>query len=78
MAAWIENYGPLRDWLKFDCPRRPGYVCKVPLKPWPINVPTWDHDGNKTAPTVTPSVNCGSCGWHGHIVSGECVPKEGL
>lgn len=32
----------------------------------------WDFDGNETAPTFTPSVNCKGC-WHGHITNGRCV-----
>lgn len=32
----------------------------------------WDWDGNREAPTFTPSVNCVGC-WHGFIEKGRCV-----
>lgn len=36
----------------------------------------WDWDGNREAPTFTPSINCGSC-WHGYIRNGRCVDTSG-
>jgi hypothetical protein len=76
MAIEIEDYGPKRKRLWFDCPRRLGERCMVLLKPWPINAPTWDWDGNEQAPTLSPSINCngtGGCGWHGFIQAGKLV-----
>jgi hypothetical protein len=36
--------------------------------------PQWDWDGNREAPTFTPSINCSAhCGWHGYIRNGRCV-----
>lgn len=35
-------------------------------------VPQWKWDGNREAPTFSPSVDCGSC-WHGYIENGRCV-----
>lgn len=36
--------------------------------------PQWGWDGDRTAPTFTPSVNCeGHCGWHGYVERGRCV-----
>ena len=32
---------------------------------------SWTWDGNIEQPTFTPSINCGHCGWHGHIRAGE-------
>lgn len=32
----------------------------------------WDWDGNREAPTFTPSINCGKC-WHGFIERGRTV-----
>lgn len=68
----VVDYGPNRKRLFFECPRRQGHECHVLLKPWPISGPTWDWDGNEAAPTLSPSINCGDCGWHGHIITGEC------
>lgn len=40
--------------------------------------PQWDWDGNRDAPTFSPSVNCEKhCGWHGYIRSGRCVNTAG-
>lgn len=78
----IEDYSldqPGRERRKcyFPCPRKPGQECHVLLKPWPIrNCPTWDWDGNRDAPTLSPSINCngeGGCGWHGFIQAGQIV-----
>jgi hypothetical protein len=76
MGVRIDHYGPMRDRIYFDCPRRPGHECHVLLKPWPIiGGKTWDWDGNEEAPTLTPSINCNggpsSCGWHGFIQQGK-------
>jgi hypothetical protein len=60
--------------LWFRCPRDRLY-CGVPLKPSPPNSKgfSWDWDGNRENPTVSPSINCcnGGCGWHGFINNGE-------
>lgn len=38
----------------------------------------WDWNGDLTAPTFSPSVNCGShCGWHGYVRNGRCVDVHG-
>ena len=40
--------------------------------------PQWTWDGNRDAPTFSPSVNCaGHCGWHGYIRNGRCVDTNG-
>lgn len=65
--------GRERRKLVFECPRRAGHVCEVMLKPWPINSPTWTWDGNATTPTLTPSINCSDCGWHGFVTNGRCT-----
>lgn len=75
----VEHYGENRDRVLFDCPRNEGNEgkeCMVLLKPWPINAPTWDWDKNVEAPTLSPSVNCSGCGWHGHIIAGKLVPVK--
>ena len=41
--------------------------------------PQWDFDGNREAPTFSPSINCeGHCGWHGYIRAGRCVDTNGV
>lgn len=32
----------------------------------------WDWNGDRAAPTFTPSIDCASC-WHGFIEKGRCV-----
>ena len=40
--------------------------------------PQWDWDGNRDAPTFSPSIDCsGHCGWHGYIRNGRCVDTSG-
>lgn len=81
-AIRIEDYkvdepGRERRRCYFPCPRNPGKECHVLLKPWPVNANTWDWDGNRDAPTLSPSINCngpGGCLWHGHIVNGQLNP----
>lgn len=41
--------------------------------------PQWAWDGNREAPTFTPSINCEKhCGWHGYIRKGRCVDTQGV
>jgi hypothetical protein len=59
--------------LYFQCPRRP-HRCAVALRPnKQPNGASWEWDGNREAPTLTPSISCGACGWHGWIRGGELV-----
>lgn len=68
----IESYGPKRNKLHFPCPRIKDRECFVLLKPWPIiGAATWTWNENAEKPTLTPSINCGTCGWHGFIVDGK-------
>ena len=40
--------------------------------------PQWDWDGNREAPTFSPSINCeANCGWHGFLRTGRCVSTSG-
>ena len=40
--------------------------------------PQWDWNGNRAAPTFSPSINCEKhCGWHGYIRDGRCVNTAG-
>lgn len=68
----IERLDERRARCHFRCPRKPNHECHVLLKPWPISDgKTWTWDGNETAPTLSPSINCSECGWHGHIQQGK-------
>jgi hypothetical protein len=68
--------------FSFRCPRK-GRRCeslviagRTDLKRDPQGqnggIAQWDWDGNRDAPTFSPSVNCGGC-WHGYIEKGRCV-----
>ena len=73
--------------FSFNCPvldRRCGELViagKTDLKRNGQNqdggIAQWDWDGNREAPTFTPSVNCGKC-WHGYIRKGRCVSVAGV
>ena len=41
--------------------------------------PAWQWDGNREAPTLTPSIACGmpkGCDWHGYMTAGRLVARE--
>lgn len=44
-------------------------TCTVPLTT--IQPDGWAFDGNVKAPTLTPSIKCFGCGWHGYIRNGK-------
>lgn len=54
----------------FRCPRGQG-ECLVPLAP--DRPDGWAFDGNAEAPTLTPSIQCHRCGWHGYVRDGKLV-----
>lgn len=61
----------------FKCPKHPSNRCKgLLLRGVGHNIrPSWVWDGNRDAPTFSPSINCLSCPgkWHGYIENGRCV-----
>jgi Family of unknown function (DUF6527) len=73
--------------FSFACPkykRRCGDLVisgRTPLKHDGNNnndgVAQWNWDGNRVAPTFTPSINCVGC-WHGFIRNGRCVTVNGV
>lgn len=79
MSVRIERMDDRRVKCVFPCPLdheatgdRIGRECWVMLKPWPVSDDkTWAWDGNESAPTLSPSIQCVKCGWHGHIVAGR-------
>lgn len=54
--------------------RREWPHCSVPLKP--VQPDGWNFDGNREAPSITPSIDCKAtgCGWHGHCTAGVFTP----
>lgn len=57
--------------VDFDCPNRPGKRCYVPIREGANREHTWGWDGNIAKPTITPSIDCTQCGWHGFIRNGD-------
>lgn len=73
--------------FSFNCPRRRGGRCEgliirsrtnLPHDPQGKNggIAQWGWDENLETPTFHPSVNCGTCGWHGFIEKGRCVNAQ--
>lgn len=60
--------------ITFDCPNRPGCRCYVPIRREVHKGKTWKWNGDLAAPTITPSIDCTLCGWHGFITNGEIKP----
>ncbi len=55
--------------IGFVCPCGCGKEGWLPFQPAPS--PSWDWDGNKEAPTLTPSVlQRTGCKWHGWLTAG--------
>lgn len=55
------------DGLQFWCPCGCGSLLGVNLEPG-----RWTWDGNREAPTVTPSIlHMDDCRWHGFLTKGE-------
>lgn len=69
-----EGPGGRPKWMIFTCPRDPERECTIAIKPQRNGVrASWEWDGNREAPTVSPSINCNGaagCGWHGWIRKG--------
>jgi len=72
----VAGYPKATAHILFVCPN--NRRCGVLLGPEPVDRPSpeglciWGWDGNFTAPTITPSIDCaGGCGWHGYITAGE-------
>lgn len=63
-------------WLRFRCRNDPRDTCAIALRPQRNGVgASWEWDGNREAPTISPSVNCENvCGWHGWIRNGQWTP----
>jgi hypothetical protein len=80
----LHNDGQLGDWafaendshIFIRLPRPGtdrGEVSAIPLKPVPDpNEDDWQWDGNREAPTLTPSINWVGV-WHGYLTAGKLV-----
>jgi hypothetical protein len=59
------------DRFAFRCRLRGGH-CSVNLRGRGHDIPqrSWSWNGDIEKPTLSPSINCGDCGWHGFIENG--------
>lgn len=65
--------GQWRD-LKVPCPKgQDDGFCTFGVNGGPH---TWTATGPHDAPTVSPSIDCKVCGWHGFIVAGQLQPPR--
>lgn len=73
--------------FSFNCPNRRGGHCEgliircrtnLPHDPQGKNggVAQWTWNEDRASPTFAPSINCGTCGWHGFIKNGRCVNTD--
>ncbi|MFO1038146.1 MAG: DUF6527 family protein [Geminicoccaceae bacterium] len=62
-------------WMTFPCPGGRGR-CGIALRPHQKNGvgASWEWDGDREQPTITPSIDCRECGWHGWITKGQLIP----
>lgn len=68
MFATSQNNEPSS--LLFICPCGCGKLRSVALKPRAAS-PSWDWNGDKEKPSLTPSINClTGCQWHGWLTNG--------
>lgn len=88
--ARLDNYDAApggEQTFSFQCPKKLARRCqgliikgRTHLKYDPQGkndgIAQWGWDGNRVAPTFTPSINCGGCGWHGYIEKGRCVDVQ--
>lgn len=62
--------------MAFRCPCGCGRESWLPFEPHGRPGPSWEWDGNETAPTLKPSILFkGGCRWHGYLTDGvfkEC------
>ncbi len=74
--AFSAPAGEQPKWLRFGCRCDARITCAIALRPQKNAVgASWGWDGNREAPTVTPSINCEKgCGWHGWLKAGEFTP----
>ncbi len=69
--------------FSFQCPKNRHSRCSSLLIAGRTDIPRdgqnrnggraqWDWNGNREAPTFSPSINCDGC-WHGYIEKGRAV-----
>ena len=72
-SLYFADAGDGRAALWFFCPCGCGDIARIAVgvshKPAQVS-PSWHWNGRKDAPTLTPSVHQGRCGWHGWLRDG--------
>jgi hypothetical protein len=62
--------------VEFPCPGKKSETCMQSVWQRPATGCMWQWDGNREAPTLSPSIDCQICGWHGFIVAGTLTGTE--
>lgn len=78
-AKWDNDHdcGPYAN-LDYVCPCGCNDLRSLPVKTGDKEARSWHWDGDRTAPTFTPSIQHvphkpGACNWHGFMTKGEWV-----
>lgn len=72
-----DEFAFSQDGAAIEIPCRGGKFanCIQRITTGPAAHPVWHWDGNREAPTLTPSMGCDArCGWHGNLTNGELLP----
>lgn len=69
-----EQGGVENAWLRYRCPCCGGEGA-LPIRGRAVTpLQQWDWDGNREAPTLSPSIlRSRTCGWHGYLRAGVLV-----
>lgn len=60
--------------MTFKCPCGCADIGRLNFDPLKTDQPCWQWDGNREAPTLSPSVQkVGQCAWHGWLRAGDWV-----
>jgi len=73
-AKWDDEFGM----LDYVCPCGCKEIRSLPVKVGDKEPHSWKWDGDRIAPTFTPSIQhiphkSGACNWHGFMTKGEWV-----
>lgn len=69
---FVEHRDSGSSGMAFICPCGCGREGYLPFRP--ESSPSWQWNGDRQRPTLTPSIlQVGGCRWHGYLTAGEFV-----